>query len=617
MNSIKVLGLTSSSEFYIGSKNRNFRINEYLVVQDKIQGDLVFEVMESNTYNKYIPLNIGGDFIDSNVIESLEAIGYIVDEETIYVAKCRLLNEANYPIETGSPVREPQFAEIKDYLINGSLEEALIVGAIKNTDKVYSQMDENLKGHFHLMEGDIKPQGDVPFMFNINEMNQYPHIGIFGGSGSGKSYGIRVFIEEIMKKNIPLIIFDPHYEMDFQQNEDNPSGNINYQTYYNTFKIGSEVGVDFRDLNSAELKRLLSSSSELTDAMESTVDILFSHFGRGKSGVDVNTFEILINDLIEMKSIGDSARIESLMNENLADKEKREKYSRLLDLYVKYDKQTNDKTLRGLSWRIGSLISAGVFSKDSKPIIETLFSGKTAVIQGSTRLLQVFGAHLMGKLYNARRSYKDSGSDYFPPFIIVTDEAHEFAPKGLPKPSKSIIKEIAQEGRKYGVFLVLATQRPTLLDETVTAQLNSKFIFRTVRGTDIQTIREETDISSEEAKRLPYLKTGDLFASIASMGRTIFARVRLAETIKPNMENPFDELKQRNIEDDKRFLELIEDHFPITDMDMVNIVKILERNDLKISVGGLEEKLEMYVAKGIMEKRSGFVDEYHLVKIND
>ncbi|WDU82706.1 helicase HerA domain-containing protein [Caloramator sp. Dgby_cultured_2] len=48
-------------------------------------------------------------------------------------------------------------------------------------------------------------------------MNQYPHIGIFGGSGSGKSFGMRVILEEIMKLNIPTVVLDPHYEMDFSK----------------------------------------------------------------------------------------------------------------------------------------------------------------------------------------------------------------------------------------------------------------------------------------------------------------------------------------------------------------------------------------------------------------
>lgn len=569
--------------------------------------------MESNTYNRYIPLNIGGDFVDSEVLSSLEAIGYIVDDETIYIAKCRLMNEANYPVETGSEVREPLFHEIKKYLLNGNISDSLLIGSIKNTDKVFNQMEDDLKNKYHLFDEEVVIQKDVPFLFNINEMNQYPHIGVFGGSGSGKSYGLRVFIEELMKKNIPTIIFDPHYEMDFKNNNLNPSSKFSYDKLYNTLKIGTDVGINFKDINSGELKKLLSSISDLTEAMESTVDVLFGHFGYGKASVDIKTFEILIEDLIEMKNLGQWEKIQRRIEET--EGEEKARYSRLLDLYERYDKQTNDKTLRGLAWRIRSLINDGIFSKDSKKVEDTLFNRKSAVIQGSTKLLQIYGSYLMNKLYNSRRNYKDSDGDYFPPFIIVTDEAHEFAPKGMSKPSKSIIKEIAQEGRKYGVFLVLATQRPTLLDETVTAQLNSKFIFRTVRGTDIQTIREETDISSEEAKRLPYLKTGDLFASIASMGRTIFSRVRFAETIKPNVENPFDELKKVFQENESKFLQLIESEFPIGDSELINVAKILERNDFKFTQDSLKEKLENLVNRGLIEKEEGlFGDEYRLLK---
>ncbi|NMR96123.1 ATP-binding protein, partial [Vibrio parahaemolyticus] len=117
-------------------------------------------------------------------------------------------------------------------------------------------------------------------------------------------------------------------------------------------------------------------------------------------------------------------------------------------------------------------------------------------IQGSTRILQVYSTYLLNNIYHKRREFKDAQykkaeAEYFPPFIVVTDEAHNFAPKGYESPSKSILKEISQEGRKYGVFLALATQRPTLLDETITAQLNTKLIFRTVRASDIDTIKEE------------------------------------------------------------------------------------------------------------------------------
>ena len=87
-------------------------------------------------------------------------------------------------------------------------------------------------------------------------------------------------------------------------------------------------------------------------------------------------------------------------------------------------------------------------------------------------------------------------------------------------------RDCARRKKIWG-FLFLATQRPTLLDETITAQFNTKFVFRTVRGTDIATLREETDLTQEEGKRLPYLRSGDTFVSSAIFGRTCLSAFAL------------------------------------------------------------------------------------------
>ena len=259
-------------------------------------------------------------------------------------------------------------------------------------------------------------------------------------------------------------------------------------------------------------------------------------------------------------------------------------------------------------WRLKRLENEGVFSKDIREIEEGLQRGRLMVIQGSTRILQVFSTYLLNNLYHKRREYKDAlykktTAEYFPPFIVVTDEAHNFAPKGYDSPSKSILKEISQEGRKYGAFLILATQRPTLLDETITAQLNTKFIFRTVRASDIQTVKEETDLTSEETRRLPYLRTGDVFISSASMGRTIFARIRAAISSSPHTENPFDELKSRGKEDDEKFLNIIVEKLPIMDTDLVNlIIEIEKEHKITLTVDNLEIRLKQMVDKGYIKK---------------
>ena len=601
---MKVVGITTQQEVYIGSKDRNFRINEFLIIEDPYQGDLMGEVVEAKTYNKYIPLSMHGELADSSVLESLKAIGYDIEEDTIYVAKVRLLNEALYPVETGSDIRVPIFDEVKDLMIKSYPNEGLTLGIIKNTDQMVDTMDKELKDLLYTFEEDkLIKQKDIPYIFDIKSMHQYPHIGVFGGSGSGKSFGLRVILEELMKLNIPTIVLDPHFEMDFSQSGDymDKDEKNSYQDKFKCLQVGFHIGVRFEDLFTQDIKNLLDASSPLTDAMNNVVDILF------KRNDSYTSFHNRLKMLAEAQEEGTMDRISARIEYANTDLE-REGWQKRKELYIKYDKTCPYSSVRGIIWRLNRLNNEGIFSKDIKPIEEGLHMGKLIVIQGNTRILQVFSTYLLNNLYHRRRDYKDAQyrkttADYFPPFIIVTDEAHNFAPKGYESPSKSILKEISQEGRKYGTFLILATQRPTLLDETITAQLNTKFIFRTVRASDIQTIKEETDITEEEARRLPYLRTGDVFISEALMGRTIFARIRAANTTSPHTENPFDELINKSEQDGEKFFNTIKDKLPINGDDFINVIKEIEVDTgTTYTINVFEEKLEDLVSKGKLKK---------------
>lgn len=595
---MKVVGITTQQEFFVGSKERNFRINEFLIIEDSFQDDLLGEVVEAKTYNRYIPMNIYGDFVDNSVLESLKALGYDIDEDTIYIAKVRLLNEALYPVQAGSDVRLPKFIEVKNLMLRTKKEDGLVLGVIRNTDHVAQEMDKEFQNLLYTFEDDsLKPQKELPYILDIKSMHQYPHIGVFGGSGSGKSFGLRVLLEELMVQDIPTIVLDPHYEMDFSEMtnikvDDSPS----FVDRFKCLQIGIHIGVRFEDLSAQDLKNLLDAASRLTDSMNNVVDVLF------KRRDSYHSFSNRLQMLSEAQEEGTTSKIESRI-ENAVDEEERRAWRERLSLYESYDKACPYSSVRGISWRLRRLGNDGVFSKDIKEIEDGLQNGKLVVIQGSTRILQVFSTYLLNNLYHKRRDFKDAqykktNEEYFPPFIVVTDEAHNFAPKGYDSPSKSVLKEISQEGRKYGVYLILATQRPTLLDETITAQLNTKFIFRTVRASDIQTIKEETDLTFEESKRLPYLRTGDVFISSASMGRTIFARIRAAYSSSPHTQNPFDELKSKAKLEDDKFYEIILNKLPINDFELLNIITDIEKEvGITYTIDAIEEKLKKMVQK--------------------
>lgn len=73
------------------------------------------------------------------------------------------------------------------------------------------------------------------------------------------------------------------------------------------------------------------------------------------------------------------------------------------------------------------------------------------------------------------------------PLLLVYEEAHKYVPNNdLAKyrASKESIERIAKEGRKYGVSLLLASQRPSEISETIFSQCNNFWALRLTNPAD-------------------------------------------------------------------------------------------------------------------------------------
>lgn len=573
---MQVVGVTTQQEVYIVSRERKFCINEFLMIVDDVLGDPIGEVVETMAYNRLIPMGLDKSIVDAQVLQTLEQIGYDIESEEINLAKVRLLEEAIHPIRTGSKVRLPHFAEVRHLLVKTTPEEGMVLGEIRGTESLIPSMTEDLHNQVVMMEqGELRAQHGVPFLFDIRTMQQYPHMGVFGGSGSGKSFGLRVMLEELMKLSIPTIVFDPHFEMDFRdylpelEKQAKP-----LRSRFERLTVGTEIGIHFEELTTNDLINLLRTvGDQFSEAMTNVVQMLH------KQKDSFTSFSDRVANLIEALEEGNNDRLRGRDSVSFAEGQ------RAIDLQ-ELKRKYGDlplASIKGVRWRLMRLERAGLFQQDIHAVERGLEQGKLVVIQGPSWVLQVFANYVIGSLYRKRREYKDARmngeeSSFFPPFVIVTDEAHNFAPKAIDSPAKAIIKEIAQEGRKYGVFLILATQRPTLLDETTTAQLNTKFVFRTVRGTDIATLKEETDLTQEEGKRLPYLRSGDTFISSAAYGRTLFIRIRSAYTRSPHLLNPFDELREHHASKTGEVVSFLKEKLPFFDTDLVGILADINRD---------------------------------------
>src|SRR5712671_2316923 len=83
-------------------------------------------------------------------------------------------------------------------------------------------------------------------------------------------------------------------------------------------------------------------------------------------------------------------------------------------------------------------------------------------------------------------------SDGVSPLLFVCEEAHRYVSADSKigfGPTRRAVSRIAKEGRKYGVFLGLVTQRPAELDATIISQCNTLFTMRLANDRDQALLR--------------------------------------------------------------------------------------------------------------------------------
>lgn len=87
------------------------------------------------------------------------------------------------------------------------------------------------------------------------------------------------------------------------------------------------------------------------------------------------------------------------------------------------------------------------------------------------------------------------------PFLLVYEEAHNYIPKSTEAKYKSVkqsVERVAKEGRKYGVSVMIVSQRPSEISETIFSQCNSFVVMRVTNPNDQEYIKKllPDDVSS-------------------------------------------------------------------------------------------------------------------------
>ncbi len=117
------------------------------------------------------------------------------------------------------------------------------------------------------------------------------------------------------------------------------------------------------------------------------------------------------------------------------------------------------------------------------------------------------------------------------PTIIALEEAHIYAPSYYAT-AKQIVERIAKEGRKFGIGLIVVSQRPRELSETVLAQCGTLIALRTVNPSDQRHIeRSMEDVTSMIISSLPGLGKGESVISGPAVALPCLVKVDLFDNV--------------------------------------------------------------------------------------
>ncbi|MBI9008662.1 MAG: ATP-binding protein [Tenericutes bacterium] len=120
------------------------------------------------------------------------------------------------------------------------------------------------------------------------------------------------------------------------------------------------------------------------------------------------------------------------------------------------------------------IVQLGDVNKDMKEIVPSLISNK---------------------IFDSLADKKDEKDEIVQIINIVVDEAHnllyeETSQSSTHRSVLEVFEKVVKEGRKFGCFLMLASQRPSDISQTIISQLHNYFIHKLVNPSDIQKIRK-------------------------------------------------------------------------------------------------------------------------------
>lgn len=319
--------------------------------------------------------------------------------------------------------------------------------------------------------GNLETNPDIDIFVNSDDF--YKHFAVLAQTGAGKSYTVGVLCEEMLEQEMPLLVIDPHGEYS-SLGVPNPENEEEAENYSVTeYSPNTNVNQDALPLSFSSVNM---SKKELMDVIpdsltNSQMGVLYNALKRLKEKDEDYT----LNDIMDAVSHEDSTAKWNLLNS------------------------------------LEQIEESGILSDDPLDLTKLLEPGEASII--NLRAVEPETAE-MTMFMLAKRLFELRKKNKIPPFLMVIEEAHNFAPeKGFEQAlSNGILRKIASEGRKFGLGLGVISQRPARIDKNVLSQCNTQFILRVTNPNDLKAISKSFEgITSEVESMIKSLPPGVCF----------------------------------------------------------------------------------------------------------
>lgn len=480
INDIVVLGGSNSDEKLIGILTK--------VTKKKIDFDET-EQDEGIVYSSdYCIINLVGSFYNK----------YGVVNENKFK---RAIN--TYP-EINSKVYQANEATMK-----------MIMNAISGKGTEYKSLEI---GHF-------ASNRDVAAILDGNRFFQR-HACIVGSTGSGKSYTVAGILEkanELQYAN--MIVFDLH-------------GEYNALSYADQIKICDEPGglhIPLWFFNYEEIHSLFVESSEGTSTNQRAAVI--NYILQMKKKYIKNNMSDVSEEIVTADTpVPFSAKelIEYLENQNILEVEtgevyktgdnkgqaktkKGQYYDKLTNLITRLRTKMDDKKY-GFVFNEKDTINADYLNQFAKRIMgNTKYRIKVIDLsEVPSDMLAIIIGIVTRIIYDIQFWITPSKDEVRHPLVLVCDEAHIYMSndmskmKAVEKKSLEIFEKIAKEGRKYGIGLLIVSQRPAELNTTIMSQCNNIVSLKVTNDRDKSAVAAMlTDSLVGIVEMLPNLDVGE------------------------------------------------------------------------------------------------------------